>query len=269
MSKKFIAAYLVASVIALGLLLNPALAKSNDSDDSTDQTIPEKNGTYNVPGRPDLKVRVFVHNPKVKPEIKPTPSPSLICDLNDPESANVVSPTSWHLPASWAYNLNPSSVPVSVGSANLAIIAADAFSRWSNASGSKVSLTRGSDTTAGKATFDRKNIIAWGRTSATALGITYIWYYPSTGLVAEVDTIMNKKFPWSWTSYSAQNRCADQNSYDAQNILTHELGHWMGLDDEYATDYQDNTMYGYGAKGEIKKDTLTSGDISGISMIYE
>ena len=59
------------------------------------------------------------------------------------------------------------------------------------------------------------------------------------------------------------------NAYDAQEILTHELGHWMGLGDMYdAANYQNATMYGYGSKAEVKKDTLSTGDISGIGVIY-
>ena len=63
--------------------------------------------------------------------------------------------------------------------------------------------------------------------------------------------------------------CAYIESYDAQNILTHEIGHWFGLDDEYdATNYQNATMYGYGSKTEVKKNTLTDGDINGLRAIY-
>ncbi|KKS06624.1 MAG: hypothetical protein UU61_C0036G0031 [Parcubacteria group bacterium GW2011_GWB1_41_4] len=97
--------------------------------------------------------------------------------------------------------------------------------------------------------------------------MTYIWY-DNTGLAVEVDTIMNKKFSWSWTPYNISNLCSVQNTYDAQNILTHEIGHWFGLDDHYTTEYQENTMYGYGSKNEVKKDTLTIGDVLGLNLIY-
>ena len=79
---------------------------------------------------------------------------------------------------------------------------------------------------------------------------------------------MNKKFSWSWTPYNISNLCSVQNTYDAQNILTHEIGHWFGLDDHYTTEYQENTMYGYGSKNEVKKDTLTIGDVLGLNLIY-
>lgn len=267
MRKKIVLNLFLVLAMALAFSFSPALAK-NSRDDGDDKIIPEKSGTYDVPGRPDLKVRVFVHNPKIKPG--PTPSPVLICDLKDPDSSAPVSSAGWKLPQNqnWTYQLNMTSVPVYVGSANLAIIAKDAFGRWSAASGNKVNFIRGINTGVAKASYDRKNIIAWGRAPGSALAVTYTWYYTATKEVAEVDTIMNSRFPWSWTLYNELNLCADQNSYDAQDILTHELGHWIGLDDEYTSDYINNTMYGYGSKGEVKKDTLATGDIIGASEIY-
>lgn len=232
---------------------------------SENANIPERNGDYPVPGRSDLRVRVFVHEPKSS---KPTStqSSSLVCNLSDPDSTAVVPPAGWHLPSTWTYTLNPSSVPSSVGLGNLATIAGNAFSQWISAV-PKVSISRTSfDTTANRAKFDGQNIIAWGRTSASALAVTYTWYYTSTGLAAEEDTIFNKQYPWFWDA--ANQTCTDANSYDAQDILTHETGHWMGLNDTYDAAYVNNTMYGYGSKGEVKKDTLTTGDITGVQNIY-
>ncbi len=224
--------------------------------------IPEVDGVYDDPDYPGIKVRVFVH--RERPE--KGSNPALVCDLLDPDSETVVDKEAWHLPSTWTYNLNPSSVPSSVGGANLPKIVSDGFGGWSNAINAKVTFTKGLDTTVARQAYDLKNIIAWGRTLGSALGVTYIRYYSTSGLVVDVDTIMNKKFTWSW---SDTNICAYSNTYDAENIMTHELGHWVGLDDEYdASLYQHATMYGYGSKGEVKKTTLTTGDINGASAIY-
>jgi hypothetical protein len=222
--------------------------------------IPERDGIYTDPDHPGIKVRVFVHNEK--PAQATPPPPVQQCNLADPNSESLVSAAGWKLSPSWTYNLNLNSVPSSVGGANLIKIASDGFGQWNTPTG--VSFVPGPNTIVDRQAYDGQNIIAWGRTSGTALGVTYI-RYTSLGQVVDVDTIMNKKFRWSW---SDSNICAWQDTYDAENILTHELGHWVGLDDEYTGEFADNTMYGYGAKGEVKKDTITNGDFSGASAIY-
>lgn len=236
------------------LFLTPFVVSAQKPED---WDPPEKNGVYDVPGKQNLKVRVFVHEPR---DTQFTPELACI----DDNSSAVVHPAGWKLhPGDWTYSLNPSSVPSSVGSTNLPTIAANSYGVWQSAINNKVKLVKGADTTKDRNAFDGINLVAWGRTSGSALAVTYTWYYPSTGFAAESDTIMNKKFTWGWSA----NIC-DSSYYDAQNILTHELGHWIGLNDEYTSPYVNNTMYGYGSKGEIKKDTLTAGDVKGATNLY-
>jgi hypothetical protein len=262
MNKKIFGILAIFLVITLGISSSLVLA---NNDENTD--IPEENGTYDVPGHPEMKVKVFVYKAKSKLGTSVLSAP--VCGLTDFDSLAVVDPTGWKLPTgNWTYRINISSVPSSVGSANLSTIAVRAFSVWSNVSNGKINFVVGSPTIVNRARYDGQNIVAWGSASSSALAITYTWYYPRTGLVAEVDTIMNKKFSWSWTNQAVSPNCADANSYDAQDILTHELGHWMGLNDEYTSAYVNNTMYGYGSKAEMKKDTLTTGDINGVIRIY-
>jgi len=231
---------------------------------SAQSQIPERNGDYPDPEHPGVRVRVFVHEAG-KPQ-PPTSSPVLTC--TNPDSTAVVDPLSWKLPTGpWTYQLNLSSVPSSVGSTNLPTIAGSAFGEWQSAQG-KVAFVKGASTTTNKQALDFKNIVSWGRTSGTALAVTYTRYYTATHLVADVDTIMNQKFPWSWTNPAANDCSLYDSRYDAQDILTHEIGHWMGLADEYTQEYADNTMFGYGSKGETKKNTLTTGDKTGLTAIY-
>jgi hypothetical protein len=258
MIKKIFAALIVSFLVASSFFAGTVLA---DKSDSQDLSLPEQAGIYDVPGRPNLKLRVFVHNPKEKAVLS-----GPVC-TEDLDSRAVDGLTGWHLPSNWSYRLNPSSAPSSVRS-SLSTIAGEAFGTWQGAA-NKVTFSPDGTTIVTRAKLDNQNIIAWGRTPGTALAVTYTWYYTATHEVAEVDTIMNsnRKIVWSWTPYEI-GKCGLENTYDAQDILTHELGHWMGLEDEYESPYTENTMYGYGAKAEIKKDTLTSGDISGISQIY-
>lgn len=230
----------------------------NGNANSNAAVIPEKNGDYPDPEHPGVRVRVFVHEPKERLGT----SVSAVCE--DPPSNAVVGKTGWKLPSgNWNYKINTSSVPSSVGGSNLSSMTANGFSVWisSITSSSKPLLNESGITTKTKSSYDRENIIAWGRTSGNALGVTYTRYYTSTGLVVDVDTIMNKKFPWTLNTCST-------NAYDAADILTHELGHWFGLNDHYSSAYINNTMYGYGSKAETKKITPEQGDKDGINLIY-
>ena len=252
-------------IILLGLIFSLVFVStaSGQQSDSRIHPIPEKNGDYPDPAYPGIRIRVFVHEPKGE-----SITAQAVC--TDPDSDAVVDRLNWHLPNSVTYRLNTNSVPSSVGSTNLSTIATNSFAQWTNAlvtSPTKPAFTEGATTKTTRSSYDGQNIIAWGRTQGSALAVTYTRYNSTTGVVVDVDTIMNLKFLWSYNGGSVTS-CGDPKTYDAQNILTHELGHWMGLNDKYTSAYIDNTMYGYGQKGEVKKDTLTSGDTSGVQVIY-
>ena len=93
-----------------------------------------------------------------------------------------------------------------------------------------------------------------------AIAVTFYWYYRGSKELVEADTVFNSDFPWSVSN--------DSNSYDLQNIATHEFGHWLVLGDLYSLRDWALTMYGYGGLGETIKSTLGRGDISGINKIY-
>lgn len=253
--------FLVCLTLVLFLVTS---VSANHNDEHLQPTIPEKNGDYADPEHPGLRVRVFVHEAKGPQPI--TLSPVLAC--TDLDSSAVVGPTGWKLPTgSWNYQLNVSSAPLSVGSTNFPTLAGKAFNTWQVSQG-KVTFTRGADTSINKQALDFQNIVSWGRTLGTALAVTYTRYYTATNIVADVDTIMNQKFAWSWTDPTANQCSLYSNTYDSQDILTHEIGHWMGLNDHKASEYQHNTMYWSGTTGELKKNTLTTGDKDGVKAIY-
>jgi hypothetical protein len=223
--------------------------------------IPEKDGDYPDPEIPGVRVRVFVHAPK------PTPTP-VVTACTDPDGSAVVGKTGWKLNGSVVYNLNPSSAPTTLGTSNLVNLVSKAFQTWQNYANGKVAFSRGTDTIAIRSAYDGKNIVAWGQTNNSTLAVTYTRYYTSTGQVVDVDTIFNKRMAWKWTDPTVYACSQYTNAYDAQDILTHELGHWLGLNDHYTSNYVNHTMYGYGSLGETKKDTLATGDILGLGSIY-
>lgn len=275
LKKTFYGFVVLAMVLNIAIVPNMILAKSGDN-----YTLPEDEGVYDVPGRPDLKLKVFVYREKdgagekaVNAGKVALASPTLACGSTstvDPDSVSVVSAAGWKLPSIWTYRVNFSSVPATIGADNAQTLITNAYNTWAGVVGSKVTFSQGGDTYTAAARFDGQNIVAWGRTSGTALAVTYTWYN-SSGVAVEIDTIMNKKFTWYWSNpatWTAGQTCAYQGVYDVQDILTHELGHTVGLGDKYTGEFVNNTMYGYGSKGETKKDTLTTGDIAGVQAIY-
>jgi len=260
MSKKVVA---VLAIFAFLAVIDPVLAAKPDLD------LPGEDGTYDVLGHKDLKLRVIVH--KVKPGL--APAPTEVCNLPDNDSTAVVGLAGWHLPSTFDYSLNPGSAPVSIGSSGFATLTDSAFDVWTDAAGGAVDINRAGNTTKTRQSYDGVNMVTFGRTSPGALGVTYIWYNPSSGTVVELDTILNTKYAWEWSDpslweTSPGTTCAFQNVYDAQDIMTHELGHWMGLDDEYTEEYVYNTMYGYGYRGQTSANTLAAGDIAAIRLLY-
>jgi len=107
---------------------------------------------------------------------------------------------------------------------------------------------------------DSYNVISFGKYQAGAIAVTYLWYNRYTFQIVETDTKLNTVYGWSLTG--------ETRKMDVQNIMTHEFGHWCGLDDLYGdVDYW-LTMYGYGDYGETYKQTLGLGDINGLKAVY-
>jgi hypothetical protein len=108
---------------------------------------------------------------------------------------------------------------------------------------------------------DEKNIVCFGPIDTTGtLAQNTTWYYTNSGEVVESDVKFNTNYTWGSDGSS--------NSYDVQNVGTHELGHSVGLADLYGAADSEKTMYGYSAMGETKQRTLDQDDINGIIYLY-
>lgn len=113
---------------------------------------------------------------------------------------------------------------------------------------------------------DNKNEVYFGSIdSPNAIAITIVWGNfkgPSFGReLVEWDQVYDQEdYPWSVNNAS--------NAMDFENIVTHELGHTVGLDDLYTSGCVDETMYGYADYGETKKRDLGPGDIAGVKLLY-
>lgn len=219
-----------------------------------------------------LKEKVFIFQPtpdnfdwfyghnKGKP-----PAPKCTVTTND--NVNDWGATGWHMPsAGMTYKINYSTLPRNLSSSTFQSATRTSFDTWTNADSAQKWFYGGS-TTAKRATYDGTNLIAFGRISGNAIAVTYIWYYSGSGEVAESDTIFSSSLAWSITDSSAGDCGGVAGTYDVQDIGTHEFGHWVGLNDLYSSIDKDLTMYGYGFTTELKKDSLGTGDITGVRAI--
>lgn len=154
-----------------------------------------------------------------------------------------------YLPDSWIYPIKASANTWTNAGSNFAFVFKGRIAK-------KVSWTVG--------TIDYKNVICRGAldpaTYPGVLALNHVWYYTGSKEIIDSDIIYNTNFKWSTTGATW--------AYDVRNIGTHELGHSLQLDDLYYASQSEKTMYGYAAKGETKKRTLTWDDKAGIKHIY-
>jgi hypothetical protein len=107
---------------------------------------------------------------------------------------------------------------------------------------------------------DGTNVVGWrqlvGRDARRVLAATYIWD-DGNGSILEADILYNTTHEWAVNTA----------------IAVHEIGHFIGLDhvnDDGVSgngDETNATMAPTAAKGELKKQTLTPGDISGAGVV--
>ena len=108
---------------------------------------------------------------------------------------------------------------------------------------------------------DGENIIVKGDLASNIIGVTSFWYNPATKEVVDADMVLNfADFTWSTNDAPVD--------MDVQNIVTHELGHFLVLDDLSSPKTFDLTMYGFSDTGEIKSRTTGFGDELGVAKLY-
>ncbi len=119
---------------------------------------------------------------------------------------------------------------------------------------------------------DGRNIVGWrqlvGRDARKVLAATYIWD-DGNGKISETDIVFNTAHKWAVNPSIKPGSTICGQDFDVQAIGTHEIGHLLGLGhvvddgDSANGDETDATMAPTAAKGELKKQTLTQGDVDG------
>jgi hypothetical protein len=166
------------------------------------------------------------------------------------------------LPDTVTYRINPSGAPD--GTADEINLS---FDSWDAVTAPELFIFGGQTSVSG-VSFDGQNTISWmGIAPPSTIAMTTLWYVVETGEIVEFDMVFNSILKWGIDPDDEGPRKLKR-AYDVQNIATHEVGHVVGLDDLYAEQYRELTMYGYGKTGEVIKISLAEGDIAGAQYLY-
>jgi len=220
-------------------------------DENGDDVYEEIAGT--IPNTNDVIVkRVTIHKEKSFAKNNAKPSPTSGCY----KLMGVKWATS-SLPVSYAVNpTNSMGLDITDIISNISITS----ETWDNATPRELFNNYVSTTSASYGSLDSQNTIVFGNNAGTGvIAVTSTWYIRSTRQIVEFDMSLETDYTWSLSGEAGK--------MDVQNIVTHELGHGIGLADLYNSCTQE-TMYGYSTFGEISKRSLNSGDKAGLLSLY-
>lgn len=117
---------------------------------------------------------------------------------------------------------------------------------------------------------DDNNTVSWAFIEdSNVIAQCTIWFYVNTKEIIEFDMVFNTQQPWEIDPDGEGTEYVLTNTFDIQNIATHEAGHTLHLGDLYEDEYNEMTMYGYAGIGEVKKRSLEWGDKNGVHKLYE
>ncbi|MBN2360345.1 MAG: matrixin family metalloprotease [Deltaproteobacteria bacterium] len=159
------------------------------------------------------------------------------------------------------------------------------FETWQAPSCSDLSFTLLSltdDRTAGynwRVPEDNENLVVWRNGDAAdpadawrhergSIAVTTTTFNSRTGELLDADIEFNGVWYQFTTCTPPAPGCTV--AYDVQNTMTHEIGHFFGLDHPLPTepDATEATMYSSAPRGETSKRDLAANDIEGLCFIY-
>jgi hypothetical protein len=106
------------------------------------------------------------------------------------------------------------------------------------------------------------NTVSWGIIDGLggAIAVTQFMFWVNTKELIKFDIIFDVEEPWALDG--------SESAFDVQNVMTHELGHTLVLDDLRSPRDGALTMHAYTWPGDVTKSDLGLGDILGIQAIY-
>ncbi len=193
---------------------------------------------------------------------------------NDPDCTEDIGVNCPHdgVPLVWksfpvTYVINATNSGLSSSDAVAAIDAS--FQTWQSASNGKVTFVSGGDVGFGGANGqDHRNTVVWtnlGSSASDTFAQSILTYSTSTGEIADVDIQLNSANAWAILP-SGQDDPFDFR-VDVQAVVTHEVGHLLGLAHENRFGSQ-VVMFFSDTTGNTTHRTLTSDDRDGLLAIY-
>jgi len=172
--------------------------------------------------------------------------------------------------SSLTWNLVPPQAANITGSRTLSTVANASFATWDALTTATITFTRGADTSP-SATYgyDNVNLVKTNLTSTEyansgagdALAITATSVALLTGDILDADIIFNPDVNVPFSTDTA----TPSNQYDLESVLTHEVGHLLGLDHSAILSA---TMFPRVGQGVTSSRVLSSDDIAGVSSLY-
>lgn len=136
-----------------------------------------------------------------------------------------------------------------------------AFETWVAVPLADVQVVYGGLTDVSQAGSDGVNVVSFIDSSYPfngALAVTQYWYDPANGEIAEADLVFNPTVPFA-------TKGSDPETFDIQQIATHEIGHFFGL---AHSGILSATMFPYARPGVQEERFLDLDDRAGIGEVH-
>ena len=115
---------------------------------------------------------------------------------------------------------------------------------------------------------DYRHELVFGDLGTTGtIAQTTAWITRGSKIIVDFDIVFNTNYDWGNPGVTSNTKYS-VTYMDTWSIVTHELGHGVGLGDLYQDQWYWQTMYGFADFGQTWKRTLESGDIAGLKALY-